>query len=148
MYLLVLRNIMMFSRWDELWLSLSTAKLMHGSLQIVQTCANQLRLKKKSNKNSSGGLWHSWHIPPYSPEYTHGQQGACGTYLIECEMFSQVSSETLECGIIWGPEMQVWIQYCPVVCLTRQVNCKTSRVSFTIAVGLQKNDAVYLQIQF
>ena len=76
MFLLSLTNIMIFSRGDELWLSLSTAKLMHGSLQIVQTCPNQWRLKKKSNKNSSGGLWHSWHILPYSPEYTHGQQGA------------------------------------------------------------------------
>ena len=86
MFLLSLTNIMMFSRWDELWLSLSTAKLMHGSLQIVQTCPNQWQLKNKSNKNSIGGLWH---IPPYSPEYTHGQLGACCTYLIECEMFHQ-----------------------------------------------------------
>ena len=97
MFLLSLTNIMIFSRADELWLSLSTAKLMHGRLQIVQTCPNQWRLKNKSNKNSIGGLWH---IPPYSPEYTHGQLGACCTYLIECEMLSQVSSETLECGII------------------------------------------------
>ena len=76
------------------------------------------------------GLWHDWHMPAHTPDYTHGQKGTCLTCLIECEMFLGEGSETWEREVIWGPAMQVWIAHCPAVYLTRQINWKASRNMF------------------